>query len=217
MDKATIVIPARKGSKGFPGKNNYLFDYTARQIPLNLSDRVVFTSDDDELLERAEEYNFKTLKRKDELSTDETKMGDVIKDVAKQFDLDSNHDIITLYLTYPQRTWMQVSEIYDFYKTGNCKSLLCKKEIKTHPYMCFYEEENFKGSKVIDHNLYRRQEYPKCFESCHYVVITKVNILDELDNNLYHKDTCFYKLENKIVDVDYLKDFDDFRKDNEDG
>ena len=37
---------------------------------------------------------------------------------------------------------------------------------------------------------------------------------NELDNNLHHRDTCFYKLENKIVDVDYLKDFDDFKKVN---
>jgi len=28
-----IVIPARKGSKGYPGKNRYLFDHTINSIP----------------------------------------------------------------------------------------------------------------------------------------------------------------------------------------
>ena len=47
MENVTIVIPARKGSKGFPGKNRHLFDYVTSQIPHEFKRHVIFTSDDD--------------------------------------------------------------------------------------------------------------------------------------------------------------------------
>ena len=147
MDNVTIVIPARKGSKGFPKKNRHLFDYTAKQIPINLSDHIVVTSDDEEILNRAKAYNFRTIERSQKLSQDETSMGLVIKDVADQFNVTPDHDLITLYLTYPQRTWNQVEEIYKFYKEQNARSLLCRKDLHDHPYKCFYKK-GFKGRRL---------------------------------------------------------------------
>jgi|TARA_R110000851_G_scaffold76074_2_gene167441 CMP-N-acetylneuraminic acid synthetase len=217
VENATIIIPARKGSKGFPGKNRYLFDYAVSQIPHEFKSHIVFTSDDDELLARAFECGFQILEREPHLSTDETSMGSVISDVVDKFKIDSDRDIITLYPTYPQRTWEQVEEVYTFYKKENARSLLCAKDVKTHPYMCFERTENFKGKKVIDHDLYRRQEYPECFEACHYIVITKANVLGELDNNLHCDSTVFYPLHDEVFDVDYMKDFDSFRKDSDSG
>ena len=213
MENVTIIIPARKGSKGFPGKNRYLFDYAVSQIPYEFNGQVIFTSDDEELLSRAFDRGFQTLEREPHLSTDETTMGSVIFDVVDKFKIDSDRDIITLYPTYPQRTWEQVEEVYRFYKKENARSLLCSKDVKTHPYMCFERTENFAGKKVIDHDLYRRQEYPECFEACHYIVITKANVLGELDNNLHCDSTVFYALHDEVFDVDYMKDFDSFRKD----
>ena len=217
MENVTIVIPARKGSKGFPGKNRYLFDYTASQIPHRLLDQVILTSDDEELLAKASDLGFQVLERESHLSTDEASMRSVISDVVDKFDIDSERDIITLYPTYPQRIWEEIEEIYDFYKKENARSLLCSKEVKSHPYLCFENLDGFRGKKIIDHDLYRRQQYPECFEVCHYVVITKANVLGELDSNLYCDSTVFYRLHEKIFDVDYMKDFDKFRKESYSG
>ena len=213
MKDVTFVIPARKGSVGFPGKNRYLFDYTSSIIPEDLVKNVIFTSDDEQLLDKSKELGFNTIHRKSELCQDSTSMRDVISDVVTQFDLGEDRDIITLYLTYPQRTWDHVQLIYDFYLENANGSLLCKKDLKVHPYMCFLEDKNYKGKKIVNHQLYRRQEYPSCFECCHYVVINKVSKLLDLDLNLFCEDTVFYRLEEKIFDVDYLKDFNNFKKD----
>jgi len=212
MKNAWIIIPARKNSKGFPDKNKHLFDYTAQQIPEHLCERTIFTSDDEELIECAKKYNFKVLKRSADLSSDNASMKFVIKDVIEKFNISDEQDLITLYLTYPQRKFYEIEKIYDFYLKFNANSLLCKKNIVTHPYMCYYALDGQKGSKVIEHKLYRRQEYPECFEACHYVVITKSNILDQLDKNLYYKNTFFYFLENEIFDVDYSADFKKFKQ-----
>tara|TARA_R110001592_G_scaffold340574_1_gene628802 strand:- start:503 stop:1156 length:654 start_codon:yes stop_codon:yes gene_type:complete len=213
MKNVTIVIPAREGSVGFPGKNKYLFDYTANIIPDDMKNHVVFTSDDKKLLERSKEIGFRTLHRSKELSLDSTSMRDVISNVSTEFNLEPNHNIITLYLTYPQRTWDDVCNIYDFYLKNGNGSLLCRKELKVHPYMCFLEKENHTAKKVVDHKLYRRQEYPSCFECCHYVVVNRVDQLGSLDLNLFCENTVFYKLEDKVFDVDYMKDFENFKKD----
>lgn len=214
MKNFWITIPARKNSKGFPNKNRYLFDYTARQIPKYLCDRTIVTTDDEELIHRAEEYGFKTLQRGPELSRDDTSMKFVIKDVIQNFNITSDQDLITLYLTYPQRKFEEVERIYDFYLENQANSLLCGKSIGNHPYMSYYTLDNYRGAKVVNHKLYRRQDYPACFEVCHYVVIVKSKAVDELDKNLYCEDTLFYSLENKIFDVDYLKDFNNFKGEN---
>ena len=41
------------------------------------------------------------------------------------------------------------------------------------------------GKQLVKHNLYRRQDYPKCFRICHMVSIFKSNQLKNLNNNLY--------------------------------
>ena len=214
MNNVWFVIPAREGSKGFPHKNRHLFDYTAKQIPDSLRSRTIVTTDDEQLISRADEYGFSALKRTSELSTDDTSMKFVIKDVIEKFNIAPEDDVVTLYLTYPQRTFSQIQEIYDFYSNMGVGSLLCRKHVDNHPYMCYYILDNCRGSKVVNHDLYRRQEYPDCFEVCHYVVITKSKILSSLDNNLFHEDTIFYPLngEDLIIDVDYLNDFENFKK-----
>jgi len=212
MKNIWIVIPAREGSKGFPHKNRYLFEYTARQIPESLCHRTIVTTDDEQIIEQALKYNFKILKRDVSLCADNTSMKSVLKNVIEEFNIPSEHNVMALYLTYPQRTLSQIQEIYNFYLGEDATSLLCKKDIETHPYMCYYILDDFKGIKVVDHGLYRRQDYPKCFEACHYVVITRSGIIDKLDNNLHHKDTIFYTLQSETFDVDYLSDFDSFKK-----
>jgi CMP-N-acetylneuraminic acid synthetase len=217
MKNVWIVIPARKGSKGFPHKNRYLFDYTAAQIPDFLRHRTIVTTDDEQLLTRAKNYEFNVLHREKELSADDTSMRLVISDAREKFNISPKDDIITLYLTYPQRTMLQIQKVYDFYLDCGASSLLCKKHVDIHPYMCYYTLKHFRGSKIVDHNLYRRQEYPECFEASHYVVITKSDVLDELDNNLYHKNTIFYSLGGEIFDVDYSSDFENFKRINKNG
>lgn len=58
------VIPARKGSRGIPGKNPALFGLTATLIgEAGFFDRVVVTSDDEALLDRARAEKFEIRRR----------------------------------------------------------------------------------------------------------------------------------------------------------
>ena len=71
--------------------------------------------------------------------------------------------------------------------------------------MLFEESEN-RGSQVIKHDLYRRQDYRKCFHLSHYIHICKISEINRLNKNLYNPDTLYYPME-RVLDIDTLEDY----------
>jgi len=194
------VIPARKGSKGFPGKNRKLIDYTIRTIPDKLLKNTVITTDDECILNNIPEDCIK-IKRSDNLSNDTASTKDVMIDVVKKLGLNNDDMICMMYLTYPTRQFVEILDAVQRMQLTQRKSLLCKKEVASHPYLCIYEN----GKQVVKHNLYRRQDYPVIYEISHYLCVFYVSELKKLNKNLYNKDTYFHKI-NDVIDVDYEKD-----------
>ena len=70
-------------------------------------------------------------------------------------------------------------------------------------------ENGLKGEQLIKHDLYRRQDYPNCFEISHFICIFEVSELNNLNKNMYNHDTVFYKI-GEVVDVDELTDIEKF-------
>ena len=207
--KNWYVIPARSGSKGLPGKNRILFDYTAEKIPKKIRDRVIVTTDDSEICKAAETYGFVVQKRSKKNSSDLASTRDVLLEVSKEMNMEDDDNITLLYLTYPSRRWSDVLRAHKTFREENSSSLLCKKKIEVTPYLMFFEVEGNRGKKVIDHDLCRRQDYKPCFEMSHYVGVFRVGDLSSLDTNLWRHDTIFMEISNE-VDVDYKEDLDDF-------
>jgi CMP-N-acetylneuraminic acid synthetase len=209
-----IVIPARRGSKGVPFKNRILLEHTLNIIPDSLRGDVIISTDDDFIIEKAKEYKVKAVRRSDKLSSDEASVKDVLINLIKNENISCQQTIIMLYLTYPERTWEEVESILSFFNDNDAKSVLCKKEVKTHPHMCMFEAaDGLRGEQVVRHNLYRRQDYPRCFEISHYMCAIKASEVNNLNKNLYNKDTFFYQIEDKI-DIDYKKDLEAYNDKN---
>lgn len=209
-----IVIPARRGSKGVPFKNRILLEHTLNIIPDSLRGDVIISTDDDFIIEKAKEYKVKAVRRSDKLSSDEASVKDVLINLIKNENISCQQTIIMLYLTYPERTWEEVESILSFFNDNDAKSVLCKKEVKTHPHMCMFEAaDGLRGKQVVRHNLYRRQDYPKCFEISHYMCAIKASEVNNLNKNLYNEDTFFYQIEDKI-DIDYKKDLEAYNDKN---
>jgi CMP-N-acetylneuraminic acid synthetase len=206
-----FIIPARKDSRGFPCKNRKLCSYAFDQIPWYFAKRVIVTSDDDFILNEAHMRKMNILQRSGELSQDETSMKDVVQDVIKQKNIDKNDIVVVLYMTYPERTYDNITHIYSLFVNSSAKSLLCRKKTKTHPYMTLYKEKGGKARQVVEHELYRRQEYPECFELSHFICIFKTSEVKKLNNQLYNKDTIFHPIDD-IIDVDTENDFERFLK-----
>lgn len=183
-------------------------EYTFNMLPCSGND-VIVTSDDPVILKAAEDRSYRTVKRAKELSNDTASVKDVLLDVIDKRILEKNEIIIMLYLTYPERIWRDVECALRFFKKRKARSLLCKQEIKTHPFLCAYEQPGDKGKQIVKHNLYRRQDYPKVFEISHYIFISYVGEIKKLNKNLYNKNTVFYEID-KALDIDYENDFERF-------
>ena len=78
-----------------------------------------------------------------------------------------------------------------FYNDNQCKSLLCSFVPSSHPYLCMMEDEDNKGKLFIHHELYRRQDYPKCFCISHFIVMFKGLEFSKLNYQLFNADTMF--------------------------
>jgi CMP-N-acetylneuraminic acid synthetase len=206
--KIKILIPARQNSKGLPFKNRLLFEHTVNSIPTEHLKDLLISTDDEVLIEKCKSVGLNVSVRPDNLALDETSTKDVIQYHIDNNDIGLDDTVIMLYLTYPERTWLDIKDAYTFFVNNEAKSLICKKDIKsTHPYLYMFDLDNNKGSQLVKHNLYRRQDYPAVFEISHYVCIFNVNELTNLNNNLYNDETFFFKIDD-VVDVDTKTDLD---------
>ncbi len=204
----TFVIPARKNSKGLPYKNRILIEATIKIIPDDLKNRLLITTDDEFIIEKyGNQYN--VIKRSERNSSDTASTQDVIKELAPHI---VTEKVIMLYLTYPERTFQDVVDAVSFYETNKAKSLLCSKEIKTSPFLMMYKK-GIRGQQIIKHDLYRRQDYPECFEISHFISIFDLDELKNLNKNLYNKNTLFFPIEEKI-DVDTPADLGKYERHN---
>ncbi len=205
------VIPARKGSKGFPDKNRLLFDIIAKTLKSVYKD-VIVTTDDEFLIDRAYDYEFKVRIRPKEFAQDNTAIKTVYHDVINYFEMKPEDIIVGLYLTYPERTWNDICDGLNFFYTNKAKSMLCKKEWQgVHPCLCMWDMGKNKGKQLFYHTYYRRQDYPTVFEISHFLAIFRVEEFSKLNNQLYNDDTIFMPIYNKI-DVDYFRDYEQFQQ-----
>lgn len=204
------VIPARRNSRGLPFKNRKLITYTLDKLPKNIFNDVILTTDDEKLLEIGASYGINCVNRDPLLAKDETSTKEVILDLKNRGIINDHEIVVMLYLTYPQRNWLDILGALEFFYQKTAKSLLCQKELNnTHPYLYLFDVGDFKGKQLVEHNLYRRQDYPRVFEISHFISIFNVSELENLNDNLYNNETVFYPIDN-IIDVDTQNDLNKF-------
>ena len=206
-DKYTIVIPARKGSKGIPHKNRKLMGYTLEIMPDDLKENIVIATDDEFIIDKYSDY--KIFKRTDKVSMDHSSTKSLFLEMKNYIE---SPNIVMLYLTYPERSFDHVLSAVDFYEKNKATSLLCSKKLKTSPFLMMYKS-GINGRQIISHDLYRRQDYPICFEISHFISIFKTKEIDNLNNNMYNEDTIFYPIEN-FIDIDIPQDLEIFNEKN---
>ena len=205
MSNVWYIIPARKGSKGMPLKNRKLLQFTVDTIPIEKRKSVIVTSNDLEIEQQVKSQKMVFHNRSEQLSSDTASTRDVLLDVIDQYQIPKSDIVVLLYLTYPSRTWNDIQRAVDTLAKANGKSLLCKKQLDSSPYLMMFDTLDGKGKKIIDHDFCRRQDYSPCFLMSHFVGVFYANEVSQLDTNLWNRDTIFMPISNKI-DVDYQED-----------
>lgn len=206
MSTPKIIIPARAGSKGWPGKNIALFEHTAEIIPQSYKKFVTVTTDSETISDMAKSAGFKKYSRSSENASDNADIKAALQEVITPEFCEPKDVIIVLYLTYPGRTWDEISKMYNKFVSLQAKSMLCRQPVKSHPCLVMLDNKDGTGTQVIKHKHYQRQQYPECFEISHYISMFRASTLTKLNKNLYNKDTIYHNIE-RVVDVDSEIDY----------
>lgn len=210
--KHLVVIPARGGSKGVPGKNIKLLNgkplihYTieaAREVFKD--EEIIVSTDDPEIRSVAEKTGLKVpFLRPSDLATDTASSQDVL---IHALDFFEKHDgtpdrIILLQPTSPFRTAGQIKTALTL-MDEQTDMIVSVKETSANPYFNLREENNngwLEPSK--EGNFTRRQDAPKVYELNGAIYIINPNALR------HERMAAFKKIKKYVMDEQSSHDID---------
>lgn len=216
--KPLVIIPARGGSKGVPGKNIKLLNdkplihYTIDAARLNFSDDLICVSTDDEDIRRCvEDIGLKVpFLRPSALSQDNSGTYDVLlhalsyyKSIGYEADV-----VVLLQPTSPFRNAIHIQNALKLY-TSELDMVVSVKETSSNPYYVLFEEDdNGYLIKSKDEVFVTRQECPKVWEYNGAIYIINVNSLMKGKLNSFRKIKKFVMSDVASIDIDSPLDWD---------
>lgn len=212
-----VVIPARGGSKGVPGKNikklagKPLIQYTidaARQIFED--SQIIVSTDSEEIRNTVEDLGLKVpFLRPSHLATDEAGTYEVLVDALEYAENSGLHSevIVLLQPTSPFRTAKQIKEALKTYDP-EFEMVVSVKETKANPYYIL-REENEEGYLIKSKkgNFTRRQDCPKVWEINGAIYIINVKSLRKRKLNEFTKVRKYEMDELSSHDIDTYLDW----------
>lgn len=211
------IIPARGGSKGLPRKN--IIDLLGKPligwtIDASLKSKYItktlVSSDDDEILDIAQQYKADILKRPAELALDTTSSEAVVEHVMQELNNQNSvfDYLILLQPTSPLRSFRDIDNAFDILFKSDATSLISVYETDNKLLKAFKQNEDgyIEGVSNNKYPFQRRQDLPKTYMSNGAIYIIKVD--EFIKNNSFFTDkTVSYEMsKEKSADIDTLED-----------
>lgn len=216
--KLLVVIPARKGSKGIPGKNKKLLNgkpliqYSIEAALQTVGKKqICVTTDDEDIITLSENLGVKPkFKRSKELSSDTANSRDVILDAIEKYKEGDFDHVLLLQPTSPFRTANHIKRALEQYEQNmlNLDMLVGVKESSTNPYYNLFEENNegfLEKSKTS--TITRRQDLPPVYEYNGAIYIFSVKTIQSKNFNNMEKILKFEMDEISSFDIDTKLDW----------
>jgi CMP-N-acetylneuraminic acid synthetase len=220
------IIPARGGSKGVPGKNikllagKPLLEYTTEiAIKSKFLTKIVFSSDDDKIIELAKKTGVEVpFKRPSNLAEDASPTLPLIqhalsyyKSIGEEFDA-----VCLLQVTSPFRTLELLEKALQKFISSNLDSLISVQKVphEYNPHWTF--ELNNKGNLKIATGekkiISRRQDLPESYHRDGSIYITKTSVILKY-NSLFGASIGFIESPKEWhVNIDTFDDWDKAEK-----
>jgi len=215
--KPLVVIPARGGSKGIPGKNIKLLggipliQYTLEAAKALFPKEIICVSTDDlEIKKCVEKLGFKVpFLRPSELATDSSGTYEVLLHAIEFYENNGYYPdtLILLQPTSPFRNSKHIEQAINLY-TSEIDMVVSVKETKANPYYNLFEEDSggfLKKSKVATFN--RRQDCPNVWQYNGAIYIINIKSLKEEAISNFKKIRKYVMDEISSHDVDTLLDW----------
>ncbi len=184
------VIPARKGSKGVPGKNSKLLKgkplvQYSLETALSLANSVdiCVTTDSDDVIQIAEKLGIAVpFKRPEHLSTDAAGSREVILHALEHYRASGkNYDVVILLQpTSPFRRKSDIKEMISLFNQ-NIDMVVSVKESHDNPYFSMFEENEEGFLSLVKPGHYtRRQDCPKVYTYNGSVYVIRVSSFEKM-------------------------------------
>jgi CMP-N,N'-diacetyllegionaminic acid synthase len=216
--KPLVLIPARGGSKGVPGKNikklngRPLIWYTIEAARSNFDDEFIKVSTDDpEIKATVEEIGLKVGElRPVELATDTADTNQVVMHVIAEVERMNYYPdtLILLQPTSPFRNGDHIAEAIKLYNES-LDMVVSVTEAKSNPYFTLMEEDELGWlKKSKEGNFTRRQDCPKVYEYNGAIYIINIEVLKTHKLNQLTKVKKYIMDDKSSIDIDTPLDWD---------
>lgn len=216
--KPIIIIPARGGSKGVPGKNikllggKPLIQYTI-EVALEVTDKenIVVSTDCEKIRAVVEKLGIRVPSlRPKELASDTIGTYEVLLYELSKLEKENKYNdcLVLLQPTSPLRTRKHVLEALRLYN-DNLDMIVSVKETKANPYFVLREEDEngfLVPSKIS--TAIRRQDIPKVWELNGAIYIINTRVLKEKPINKFTKVKKYVMDEFSSYDIDTMMDWE---------
>ena len=213
-----VIIPARGGSKGIPGKNIKLLGgkpliYYAIDVARAIVDdtHICVSTDDDQIIRVVEQYGLSVpFIRPTELATDTAGSYGVLLHALSFYEPKGEHfdAVVLLQVTSPFRTVNHVREALNLYNK-DLDMVVSVKETDSNPYyLCF--EEDTEGMLHIskgDGHYTRRQDCPPVYEYNGAIYIINPERMKAMPLNKFKKRVKYVMDREHSVDLDTMMDW----------
>ena len=215
--KILYLIPARGGSKGFPGKNikelngkaliNHSIDFARKFTD---DSNICVSTDSTEIIKCVETNNLKVhFKRPAELATDTASTNEVINHALDYYKSKGKlYDV--LILLQPTTPFRRIDDLTNMINLWNNKidMLVSVKESHDSPYFNLFEE-NSNGylSKSKESAATRRQDSPKVFSINGSIYVYNINSINSKSINNFTK-IKKYIMNDPVLSIDIDTEFD---------
>lgn len=216
--KKLIIIPARKGSKGLPGKNtkllgskpliSYSIEYAIEIKGDN--DVICITTNDDSVIEIAKSYGLEVpFKRPENLASDSASTYNVIIHSLNYFE-EKEEKFDAVLLLQPTSPFRSVEDFKSMLNEfdEDCDMVVSVKKVKDNPYFNLFEENTsgyLEPSKNGHFNT--RQECPTVYAYNGSLYLIRVASLLKSDLGGFTKIKKTIMPEERSIDIDTMRDW----------
>lgn len=212
------LIPARKGSKGLPGKNTkllgekplieYSIDFALNN--LKIDDALCISTNDEAVIEIAKSKGISIpFIRPEELATDIASSYDVIIHAINHYEkLNQNYDaVLLLQPTSPIRIQDDLTHLIEEYSVET-DMVVSVKLAKENPYFTLFEQnsEGFLNKSKVG-NFERRQDCPEVFAINGSMYLINIESIKKSRISEFENIKKIIMPEERSVDIDTLVDW----------
>lgn len=220
VKKIPVIIPARGGSKGLPGKNIKILagkPLIAWTIEAALKSKyvsnVVVTTDSEEIANISKKYGaWVPFLRPTDLAAADSLAIDTYLFIVKKLNSEYNKQInefVVLQPTSPLRKTEHINESIELFYNRNADSVISLVEASHPPYWYKTIDENNKIKNLFTDSNYsiNRQQLPKSYLPNGAILVLKYDLLQE-SRSYYSKNSVAYLMsQEESIDIDNFIDF----------